>query len=220
MSSGLGRSSGPEFASTNSSRPVKSAIMSDQTEQKTRIPLTSFLSDFRSTMSDKDLRTKYSLSARGFVSLMKALLARDLVSPADLARRKQMGVQRDLAKETEFLSGLYICPQCSHPHPKPFERCPACGAQPVEGEAAHAVGGPNTPSTASFYIDESEPFTEVKNAPDLPPMEPMIRIQGSRLDSSTDADAESEKRKKRKDTDEKTSPFSSVRSFLSKLTKK
>jgi hypothetical protein len=221
MSSGLGRSSRPEFASTNCCGPVKSVIMSDQTEQKTKIPLNTFLIDFRSSMSDKDLRAKYGLSARSFVNLIKVLLARDLVSASDLATRKQMGVQRDLAKETEFLSGLYICPQCSHPHPKPFERCPACGAQPHECLTDHDVAGPSTSSTGEFYIDESEPYAEYEAAPDIPPTEPLISIQGPRLDSSADAPATAGKqKKKKKDADEKTSPLNSVRSFLSKLTKK
>jgi len=131
-----------------------------------------------------------------------------------------MGVQRDLAKETEFLSGLYICPQCSHPHPKPFEKCPACGAHPSESLVARETPVLSTPSTGAFYIDDNEPVAEFTNAADVPPTEPMIKIQSPGSSSSADPDAETEKPRKKKDNKETTSPISSVRSFLSKLTRK
>jgi hypothetical protein len=103
--------------------------MTDPTQDRPgKVPLKPFLADFRSTLTDHELREKYELSAVGFVSLIKALLAQNLITTGDLAKRREMAVQRDLAKQSKFLSGLSICPHCSHPSPHPFEKCPACGA--------------------------------------------------------------------------------------------
>ncbi len=95
------------------------------------------------------------MSAKAFISLIKALLTKNIITPADLEKRKVMAVQRDLAKESEFLSGLYICPNCSHPHPQPFERCPACGAKPGDFMPQQEVLDPLSTSGAHFYVDDS-----------------------------------------------------------------
>ncbi|MGO9567840.1 MAG: hypothetical protein ACLP5H_09895 [Desulfomonilaceae bacterium] len=107
--------------------------MTDPTQDSPgKVPLKPFLADFRSTLTDHELREKYELSAVGFVSLIKALLAQNLITTDGLAKRREMAVQRDLAKQSKFLSGLSICPHCSHPSPHPFEKCPACGAEASE----------------------------------------------------------------------------------------
>ncbi len=121
-----------------------------------KVPLNYFLADFRSHLTDHALREKYALSAKAFVSLIKALLAKNVITPADLEKRKVMAVQRDLAKESEFLSGLSICPNCSHPHPKPFEKCPACGADPADFIPRQETPDPLSTSGRHFYIDDSE----------------------------------------------------------------
>jgi len=101
--------------------------MSDNSSpERGRVPLKAFLSDFRSAMADQELREKYELSPRAFLSLIKALLDRKVISPRDLEWRKEISVQRDQAKEAAFLANLYICPHCGHPSPLPFAKCPAC----------------------------------------------------------------------------------------------
>ena len=132
--------------------------MPDQEQQKTgKIPLKSFLADFRSSLTDAELRQKYRLSARAFISLIRALLNKGLITAGDLARRKELAVQRDLEKESEFLSGLYICPNCSHPHPSPFGRCPACGAEPGDAFAAKELLNPVISTTGThFLVDDHD----------------------------------------------------------------
>lgn len=193
--------------------------MSDQAGNKSKIPLTGFLADFNSSMPDKELRDKYGLSARSFVSLIKALLAKKLITPEDLAWRKQMAVQRDLAKESNFLSGLYICPHCNHPHPIPFEICPACGGKVADASSSQESPVPIiTPSGGHFIIDENSAIQELGPVADYPPTEPMIALEDQEraggepietLEEETQAPAP-----------EKASALDSVKSFFSKFKKK
>lgn len=127
--------------------------MSDQTQDtRGKVPLKPFLADFRSTLTDHELRQKYELSARGFVSLIKALLDQNLITTDDLTRRREMAVQRDLAKQSKFLSGLSICRHCNHPSPHPFEKCPACGADAVETDSREESLDEMSTSGNHFYV--------------------------------------------------------------------
>lgn len=186
-------------------------VMPDQEQQKTgKIPLTSFLTDFRSSLTDADLREKYGLSARAFVSLIRALLAKGLIAAGDLARRKELAVRRDLEKESEFLSGLYICPSCNHPHPSPFERCPACGAEPGDTSAARDLLDPVVSTTGThFLVDDHE---DAEDADD----------QEVVLDDSSQEETKADDSSEALDRQENGigSPLKSVRSLISKLKKK
>jgi len=185
--------------------------MPDQEQQKTgKIPLKNFLTDFRSSLTDADLRQKYRLSARSFISLIRALLAKGLIASGDLARRKELAVRRDLEKQSEFLSGLYICPNCNHPHPSPFERCPACGEEPGDAFAARDLLDPVVSTTGThFLVDDHEDAEDADDKEvvldDSPPKE-------------TEADGSPEPVDRKENG--KNSPLKSVRSFISKLKKK
>lgn len=98
-------------------------------DQRQKIPLKRFLADFRSPLDDRELMQRYGLSARSFVNLVTTLMKKNLLDKGDLDKRKEIAVQRDLARESQFLSSLYICQNCSHPSPTPFKRCPACGSE-------------------------------------------------------------------------------------------
>ncbi|MDQ7784555.1 MAG: hypothetical protein RDU20_16850 [Desulfomonilaceae bacterium] len=185
--------------------------MSNQDQQKTgKIPLKSFLADFRSSLTDADLRKKYRLSAAAFISLIRALLAKGLINSGDLARRKELAVQRDLEKQSEFLSGLYICPNCNHPHPSPFEKCPACGAEPGNAFAARELPTPVVSTTGTHFLVGDHEDVEDVDDPEVV------------LDETSDADTdvrESPDDEERK-AGTKDSPLKSVRSLFSKLKKK
>ena len=137
--------------------------MTDPTQDSPgKVPLKPFLADFRSTLTDHELREKYGLSAVGFVSLIKALLAQKLITTDDLAKRREMAVQRDLAKQSKFLSGLTICPNCSHPSPHPFEKCPACGAD-APGPASQDELVDNVPTSGDYaYVGADGEDVEVE----------------------------------------------------------
>jgi hypothetical protein len=137
-------------------------------ESRGKIPLKSFLADFKSNVADQELREKYGLSARGFVTLIKTLLARNIINPDDLAVRKDMAVQRDLARESQFLSGLCICPNCSHPHPQPFEFCPACGCPAANTRESHTAHDSVNVTSRHFYISDEDVEED-----DLPEEEPV-----------------------------------------------
>lgn len=170
--------------------------MADQTPKQGRVPLQEFLKDFRSPLSDSELRAKYALSARGFVSLIKALFAREKITQEDLVKRKETAVQRDLEKEHEFLAQLYICPNCGHPHPTPFSSCPACGADTSEAfGTADLTLDPLTSTGDHFYVDESELDSE-----------PEEGLSAGNTEPADDTSA--------------SSPMKTVRSVISKLKKK
>lgn len=163
--------------------------MTEKSEQaRLKVPLSSFLADLSSSLSDQELRDKYDLSAKAFVSLIKALLTKNVISPLDLEKRKEMAVRRDLAKESQFLSGLYICPNCSHPHPSPFARCPACGAVPAEVAPSQEVMENLSASGDHFYIDESKTVRVRKRQQqdDYPPTEEVELFQEGPQDPPTE----------------------------------
>ncbi len=135
--------------------------MTDGTQPgRGNVPLKSFIKDFRSGLNDHDLREKYGLTARGFVALIKALLAKKVINEEDLKKRREIGVQRDLAKESQFLSGLFLCPYCSHPHPKPFLVCPACGADLAQGNETSPSSNSSISSGAQLYFNENHATVE------------------------------------------------------------
>ena len=176
--------------------------MSGQTDEKRgKVPL----KPFRGNVPDRELMKKYELSAQAFVRLVKALFAKKIVTPADLTRRKEASVQRDLAKESEFLSGLFICPNCGHPHPRPFEICPACGTNITEFMPDDEnVGESLTTTHAHIYVDDSgEQAVEEPEGFDMLQDEQEPEPNGDELKQG------------------KASPLKSVRSFFSgKLKKK
>ena len=185
--------------------------MTDQSDQKRgRVPLKSFLADFRSPLTDAELKEKYSLNARNFVSLIKALLDQNLVTPQDLIRRNEMTVQRDLAKESEFLSGLYICPHCSHPHPSPFRTCPACGGEAGDAFAAQEL-------LQSIFT--SSEVHEITTDREPPPVDDTQLLAPSELPGSGPKESEEQIKDKEKEKG-KSSARDAVRSFISKLKKK
>ena len=104
---------------------------------------------------------RYGLSARSFVNLVTALMKKNLITKKDLDNRKEIAVQRDLAKESQFLSSLYICRNCSHPSPSPFEKCPACGAEASTSREEEAYPSITT-SEGHAYIPETTAIDEVE----------------------------------------------------------
>ncbi len=138
--------------------------MADQQgERRGSVPLKAFLADWKAHMSDHDLREKYKLSAQAFIKLIKALIAKGVITPKDLARRKEMTVQRDLAREAEFIAGLFMCPHCGHPSPQRFEECPACGY--VMSEAATRTENlidSLTTQGGRFHVEEEVEEIEVE----------------------------------------------------------
>lgn len=110
------------------------------------------------------MKEKYRVSASGLVALIKKLMAQNLITAGDLETRKRKAVQRDLAKEAQFLSGLFLCPACGHPHPQRFETCPACGAC-VE-DFLHTEGALDSVTTSAghIYVDEVEEMAKQHEA--------------------------------------------------------
>gem|GEM_PF-707979 len=203
--------------------------MVDRPEQpRGTVPLNSFLADFRSPVTDQELRENYGLSARAFVSLIKALLGRNLITPEDLAWRREMAVERDLAKESQFLSGLFMCPNCSHPSPVPFEVCPACGAKVSDFNQTQDSIDLVSPSGGHAYVGDSQ-CVDPPSKTEVPPvsrragrLDPVRNTQGvAPHEEPVPGDEPSEERAgEEKRLKKEPSALESVRSLLSRLKKK
>lgn len=189
--------------------------MNEPTGQKRgKVPLKPFLKDVRSNLTDQELMRKYELSVQAFVSLIKALLQKKYITQQDLAKRKEINVRRDLARESQFLATLCICPKCGHPHPEPFEVCPACGAQ-VEDyhHPAHDV------LVSMSTIGLEVPVDELPKSPTIEPQEAEGPARNVGVDDIEEVEVvevmeEGARRSKR------LSAIDSVRSFLSKKLKR
>ena len=131
-------------------------------DPRLKIPLKRFLADFRSPLDDRELMQRYGLSARSFVNLVTTLMNKNLLTKSDLDQRKEVAVQRDLARETQFLSSLYICPHCNHPSPSPFDKCPACGADSKVASREEEVYPPITTSEGHAYVPPTSVLEEVE----------------------------------------------------------
>ena len=144
--------------------------------KRAKIPLKPFLRDYQSGLGDREIMQKYGLSASHFVSLIKALLQKQVLKPVDLAKRKEIMAQQEQVKETQFLKSLYICPNCGHPHPEQFEVCPACGFKPAEAAAPSEEGFTGVTTTGGhFYVedeDELEGDDEEREYLKTEPLEP------------------------------------------------
>jgi hypothetical protein len=169
-------------------------MVDNNEDQRLKIPLKRFLSDFRSPLDDRELMQRYGLSARSFVNLVTTLMKKNLLDKRDLDKRKEIAVQRDLARESQFLSSLYICPHCSHPSPTPFHRCPACGADLDLATQQREVYPPITTSEGHAYVEPTSVLEEVE-------VEEII---------------ETESDDQNRDKMEKPSAIGSVRSFFSR----
>lgn len=128
-------------------------------------------------MPDQELREKYELSPRAFLSLIKALLDQKVISSQDLEQRKAISIQRDQAKEAAFLANLYICPYCGHPSPLPFEQCPACELDVKDVLGAENILSSETVVTEEHaYVQEAE-VEVIEEIEESPPEEERAGIR-------------------------------------------
>lgn len=184
--------------------------MSDPTGQKRgKVPLKRFLQDLRTNLTDQELMRKYELSAQAFVSLIKALLQKKYISQQDLARRKEINVKRDLVRESQFLATLCICPQCGHPHPEPFETCPACGAQVEDSVPCEEV------LVSMSTIGVEVPVNELPTGPTGRQQEPEDLTQSVVVEGIEEVDAEATA-PNGSSSEKKPSAIETVRSLLNK----
>jgi len=183
--------------------------MSDPNGQKRgKVPLKRFLQDLRTDQTDQELMHKYDLSAQAYVSLIKALLQKKYISQQDLARRKEINVKRDLVRESQFLATLCICPQCGHPHPEPFETCPACGEKMVSHPCEEVLI-----SMSSIGVDV--PINELPTGPAARQQDPEDLTQSVVVEGIEEVDEEPSIPNE-STTDKKTSTIQTVRSILNK----
>ncbi len=174
-----------------------------------KIPLKTFLADFKGNVSDQELIRKYGLSAQVFAKLIKTLLAKGIVTTQDLQKRRDAAVQRDLEKESEFLAGLYICPNCGHPNPTPFDVCPACGASVDSFSSSRDAMQSLTTPSGSIKIDDLQREVDEADAAHRH-SSPPDRQESDEDEYETVGEAPST------DQQERSSVLKSVRSFFAK----
>jgi hypothetical protein len=157
--------------------------MADPTQEtRAKIPLKRFLADYKAGIPDREVMQKYGLSARSLITLIKTLVEKKVLDGEDLARRKQMTEQVELVKEQKFLKGLFICPNCGHPHPQQFDICPACGANPGDYTQPEQIVEDVTTTGGHFYVDDTTTVVGEDQAPLTMP-EPVGQAQRKPEDS-------------------------------------
>lgn len=124
-------------------------------EKGKKIPLKSFLADYRSSMADAELMQKYGLTVTSFINLIKVLTQKNMLTAADRELRKRLVAEKELEKESTFLKSLFLCVACGHPHPTRFDICPACGAD--QSEFAQPEDTADRISTTGEHLYVPEP---------------------------------------------------------------
>jgi eukaryotic-like serine/threonine-protein kinase len=94
-----------------------------------------FVADYCRGVKDRDLLATHHLTAKDLVGLVKKLIGQGVITKEQYFTRNRLVEEAEIHEEKQFLKSLYHCPVCSHMHPRPFNRCPACGTEISDPEA-------------------------------------------------------------------------------------
>jgi hypothetical protein len=187
----------------------------DDRQKRSKIPLKAFLTDYKSSMVDAELMEKYGLTVANFISLMKTLTQKGLLTSADRELRKRLIEAKELAKETTFLRSLFLCANCGHPHPKKFDICPACGADQSEFAEGEDETDHISTTGGHFYVPEPrapEPkVSKEKEAEASPPRSTQPAAPGVKKPPAPSPDEKTQEQPPKK-----RSAIESIRSLFSR----
>ena len=91
-----------------------------------KVSVKEFVKDYCAGVADRDLITKYKMSAKDLIWLVKKLIQEGTISKDQYFDRNRKIEEVKALEEKTFLKSLHHCPVCSHVQPIPFTRCPAC----------------------------------------------------------------------------------------------
>lgn len=94
-----------------------------------KLDIEEFIADYCQGVKDRDLLAKHRLSAKELVGVVKKLIGQGAITKEQYFTRNRLVEEAEIHEEKEFLKSLYHCPVCGHMHPRPFNRCPACGTE-------------------------------------------------------------------------------------------
>jgi serine/threonine protein kinase len=100
-----------------------------------KLDIEEFVDDYCHGVKDRDLLAKHQLSAKELIALVKKLIGQGVITKEQYFNRNRLVEEAEIHEEKQFLKSLYHCPVCSHMHPRPFNRCPACGTEISEPPA-------------------------------------------------------------------------------------
>ncbi len=94
-----------------------------------KLDIEEFVADYCQGVKDRDLLAKHRLSPKELVGVVKKLIGQGVITKEQYFTRSRLVEEAEIHEEKAFLKSLYHCPVCSHLHPRPFNRCPACGTE-------------------------------------------------------------------------------------------
>ncbi|MEW6114719.1 MAG: protein kinase [Thermodesulfobacteriota bacterium] len=153
-----------------------------------KLPINQFTKDYCAALPDRDLLVKYGLSANQLVKVVKKLINNGTLTKEQYFERNRKIKELEAEEEKSFLASLYHCPVCSHAHPTPFIRCPACGSDVSKHKDRPKAAKADQESAREKRISagESEIGTQVAAEEDSESQQLMT------LDSITEEDEEAE----------------------------
>ncbi len=122
-----------------------------------KVDIREFVADYCRGVKDRDLLAKHQLKPNQMVVIIKKLMNEGVITKEQYFTRNRIVEEAEIHEEKRFLKSLYHCPVCSHMHPHPFHRCPACGTEVARSRATSTRGESppgNSPVPAQEIIGE------------------------------------------------------------------
>jgi serine/threonine protein kinase len=133
-----------------------------------------FVDDYRRGVKDRDLLTRYAITAQEMIKIIKKLIQGGQITKEDYFGRTRRIEELETRQEKDFLQSLHHCPVCSHIHPTPFKVCPACGTDITKFKRTAGRQG-EAGAAARAARSRAEMTEAVISAPPKSPAAPIAR---------------------------------------------
>ncbi len=133
-----------------------------------KVDIREFVADYCRGVKDRDLLAKHQLKPKQMIGIIKKLMNEGVITKEQYFARNRIVEEAEIHEEKQFLKSLYHCPVCSHMHPHPFHRCPACGTE-VARPRATSTGEESPPQNFVVRAEESTGGALGSDASPFPP---------------------------------------------------
>jgi eukaryotic-like serine/threonine-protein kinase len=100
-----------------------------------KLDIEEFVADYCGGAKDRELLAKHHLNPKELIATVKKLIGQGAITKEQYFARNRLVEETEIHEEKQFLKSLYHCPVCSHMDPRPFNLCPACGAEVTESQS-------------------------------------------------------------------------------------
>ncbi|MGO9569815.1 MAG: protein kinase domain-containing protein [Desulfomonilaceae bacterium] len=149
-----------------------------------KLDIEEFVADYCGGVKDRDLLAKHRMSPKELIVIVKKLISQGVITKEQYFARNRIVEETEIHEEKQFLKSLYHCPVCSHMDPRPFNRCPACGAEVTETPATrtdHEMRSQAPVVDAEAQVQDSDVglIRPERDQPRVPVVEPREPTPGS-----------------------------------------